>query len=265
MNNKDCSLDSSLIGCNNKIHPESQEVMKMLKRRFQNVVLLMMMLLLMSVFFNSDRVHALPELKGDIYVQDTVDILTDEDKALLAELGRKLENLTTAQLSVLIIDNLDEQNINSYTNDVFNSFKLGENGVLFVYSIEDEQIKIEIGNSLKDRLTDSKVKEILDEYARPYFKFGEDHKIITKTYAALYNEVGAEYGIDKSDMAKIPGENKPLSLIKILMIAFFPVLAIVDIVFFRGHFFFLLINTVTSLSSISKNDEGGGRPAKTGK
>lgn len=234
----------------------------MFKRIIHIVATLMIMLILsagVNGLFGLGKTYAVDASKSQVYVQGATDYLTDEDTAFLTGLGEKLEELTSAQLSLLLIDNLNGQDIESYANEAFQELQLGdselENGVLFLFALENEQIKIEVGKGLKNRLTDARVEEILFEYATPYFKFGEDYKIIKKTYAALYNEIGAEYNIDKSDMAKIPGENKALSLTKVLLIVAFPVLALIDIIFFRGHFFFLLINTFTSLSSISKKKE----------
>lgn len=131
--------------------------------------------------------------------------------------------------------------------------------MLFVISYEDDLSFIEVGSGLKDILTEEKTEEIFIKYARPNLKFYEYDKAITKTYAALYNEIGKGYGMDKSDLVKIPDDGIPL-IIKILIVAIIPIVAVLDVILNRGRFFSSLINTVTRLlpGSSNKDDKSSG-------
>lgn len=214
----------------------------------------------LSALFNFESANAAPQVRGDIYIQDTGNVLKEEDKKWIIKQGKQLEDLTSAQISFLTIDNLDGQDIESYAKDVFKSYNLGDqelqNGILLVFSIEDDKTVIEVGDGLKDKLTDSKIEEILVKYYRPYLDYD---KAFTKTYAALYNEVGEAYGLDKNDLVKIPDDGIPL-IIKILIIAIIPIVALLDVILNRGRFFSSLINTVTRFlpRSSNENDKSSG-------
>lgn len=231
-------------------------------------VLLVFLSVVISVpgLLNFESVNAAPEPEGEIYVQDPFDYLTEKNENWIIELGKKLEDYTTAQISVLIVDNLEDQDIESYAKDTFKEYKLGkddfENGVLILISIEDDEEIIEVGRGLKEILTDEVMEEIFIKYARPYFKYSDYDKAVTKTYAVLYNKIGEEYGMDKSDLAKIPTDGIPL-IVKILIVGIIPLVAIIDVVFFRGRFFSSLINTFTNILSPSRDKEdNGSRPGR---
>lgn len=229
------------------------------------IAFMVVMFLLISVNSHTSFASAteIPDIEGDIYIQDPFNQMQnlDGETEWIIKLGKKLENLTKAQISVLIIEELDDQDIKSYTKEVFESYELGDkdlqNGVLVVYSLYDGTIAIEVGHGLKNRLTDEKNEEMLYQYARPYLKYFEMEKGLTKIYAALYNEVGEEYGLAESDLVEIPYEDNIPAIIKILIVAIIPIVAIVDVVFFRGRFFSSLINTVTRLlpKSGNRNDK----------
>lgn len=49
----------------------------------------------------------IPEPVGDIYVQDFAGVLDDREKSELIELGKRLDDATKAQISVLTVDSLE--------------------------------------------------------------------------------------------------------------------------------------------------------------
>ncbi|MGH2319305.1 TPM domain-containing protein [Planococcus sp. SE5232] len=141
-----------------------------------------------------------PELTNDLYVQDEVGILTEQQKEEIRQLGRGLEDATTAQIMLLVIPTLEGEPIESYANEAFRHYGIGaeeeNNGVLVVVSLDEpdnREIYVEIGYGLEGALPDGKVGRILDEYAIPYLSQGNYSEGVINLYEVLYQEVAAEY------------------------------------------------------------------------
>src|SRR4051812_16170497 len=76
----------------------------------------------------------IPAPVGDIYVQDFANILTASERAELINLGRSIEDQTTAQLAVLTVETIGDQTIEEFANKAFRQYGIGNkqenNGVL---------------------------------------------------------------------------------------------------------------------------------------
>lgn len=197
-------------------------------------------LLFLNLFpFVAEAKTDIPSPAGDIYVQDFASLLSSDQKAELNKLGRKLEDATTAQVAVLTVDTLDGSSIEEFANEAFREYGIGsekdDNGVLLVISMEDRNIRIEVGYGLEGALPDGKVGRILDEYTVPYLKDGQPDQAIIQTYKVLYNEVASEYNWDGEQAETVPyeenGEN-PLFFIIIAIVVI--VVVILDMLFFGG-------------------------------
>ena len=213
-------------------------------------------LLVCSLFFlhGLTNVHAevvIPEPVGDIYVQDFANVLTKEEETRLAAVGRALDDQTSTQVAVLTIASLEGTDIETFANEAFRKYKLGNadknNGVLLVLALNDQKIRIETGYGLEGVLPDGKAGRILDEYAIPYLKNNEPGTAITETYQMITQTVSGEYSADGKSTTEtkspIPGW-----LIVILIVA----LVFLDIKFFGGTL------SYTLLSILSRRGGGGG-------
>ena len=87
-----------------------------------------------------------------------------------------LERRTGAQVAVLTVDSLEGDPIEDYAVRVFQTWKLGRQGVndgaLFVVARQERRMRIEVGYGLEDRLTDARSRQILDDIVRPHFRDG---------------------------------------------------------------------------------------------
>ena len=92
----------------------------------------------------------------------------------LINLGRSIEDQTTAQVAVLTIETIGERTIEEFANEAFRQFGIGsekeDNGVLLVIAMNERKIRIEVGYGLECRIPDGKAGRILDEYAITYLK-----------------------------------------------------------------------------------------------
>lgn len=162
----------------------------------RSIALLCFLLLVSGHGFAAD----FPELTNDLYIQDEVGILSEQQQEEIRQLGRGLEDATTAQIMVLIIPTLEGEPIESYANEAFRHYGVGSeeenNGVLVVLSLDEpdnREVYVEIGYGLEGALPDGKVGRILDDYAIPYLSQGNYSEGVINLYEALYQEVATEY------------------------------------------------------------------------
>ncbi|UAT31131.1 TPM domain-containing protein [Bacillus badius] len=206
-------------------------------------------------------VLAAPAPRGDIYVQDFSGVLSAEQKAELIQLGRQLEDATTAQVAVLIVPTTEGKPITQYANEAFRQYGLGRetdnNGVLLVLTTEKEEgkrhIQVEVGYGLEGALPDGKVGRILDEYATPYLKNEEPAKAVMNTYKVLYNETAAEYGWDGHAAEAMPyAGDEGIGISPLLLIVIAAIVIFLDMKFFGGFL------TQIFLVFLSRGGGGGG-------
>lgn len=202
----------------------------------------------------------IPAPIGDIYVQDFANVLNETEKAELINLGRSIEDQTTAQVAVLTVETIGEWTIEEFANKAFRQYGIGDekknNGVLLVLAMKEHKVRIAVGYGLEGRIPDGKAGRILDEYAIPNLKNQQSDKAVIDTYKVLADEVLAEYGISGQKSASestIENEASPLGgLPTYIIIIVVAILIFFDFKFFGGTFTFLV------LSILSRGGKGGG-------
>jgi len=123
-----------------------------------------MKILIASIILFSIKLFALevPSLKTP--VMDLANVLKDKSK-----IEEKILNLynrgSGPQFAVLIIPSLEGESIESFSQKVFENWKLGDekrdDGLLFILSINDRRSRIEVGRGLEGDITDVQSKRIL--------------------------------------------------------------------------------------------------------
>jgi uncharacterized protein len=227
-------------------------------RFFSYFVVIFILFLLVGKSF-AEEIH-FPAPVGDIYVQDFANLLTEQERTELVNLGRLIEDKTTAQVAVLTVNSTGDRPMEEYANEALREYGIGnkeeDNGVLLVVALNDRQVRIEVGYGLEGRIPDGKAGRILDEYAIPYLKNQEPNRAIVETYKVLGNEVLEEYGqagmqvpseqpqnVTRSDGGGIPSW---LFIIIVMVVLF------LDFKFFGGFLTHLL------LSIMARGGRGGG-------
>ncbi|MEH7309381.1 TPM domain-containing protein, partial [Neobacillus drentensis] len=195
----------------------------------------------------------IPAPVGDIYVQDFANVLNETERAELINLGRNIEDQTTAQIAVLTVETIGDRTIEEFANEAFRQYGIGNkrenNGVLIVLSMQDRKVRIEVGYGLEGRIPDGKAGRILDEYAIPYLKNQQPDKAIVETYKVLANEVLAEYG-KNGEVSKQTTDDKGIGIPSWLLVIVVIVVVFFDFKFFGGTLTYLLLSIIS---------RGGGR------
>jgi len=113
-----------------------------------------------------------PSLTG--YINDNAGLLSTQGKTELEAKLAQLEKDTTAQVFVATVKSLEGDSIEDYASRLFENWKIGQkdknNGVLFLVSLDDHKMRIEVGYGLEPVITDGRAGRIRDEDVIPLFK-----------------------------------------------------------------------------------------------
>jgi uncharacterized protein len=116
-----------------------------------------------------------PELTGRIV--DQANVLPTATRSALETKLADLENKSGIQLVVATVASLEENDVETYANQLFRAWKLGEkpknNGVLLLVAPKERKIRIEVGYGLEGTLTDALSNVIITNQIVPRFKAGD--------------------------------------------------------------------------------------------
>jgi uncharacterized membrane protein YgcG len=108
------------------------------------------------------------------WVNDYIELLTTEQKTVLKHELQSLEDSVGSQLVVMIIDNLQGMEISEFSYHIANSWGIGrkdfDDGVLVLLSMNDRQMRIEVGYGLEKILKDEIAAQIIQEEMIPEFR-----------------------------------------------------------------------------------------------
>ncbi|MBR7064039.1 MAG: TPM domain-containing protein, partial [Treponema sp.] len=144
---------------------------KFCKKLFSKVVFAFL------VYFFALPVFALdvPYLSGRVV--DNAGIISDAGVAQITNYLEELENTTGAQIAVLTIPSLQDDDLEMFSMRVVESWKLGQakedNGALLLIAWQEKKIRIEIGYGLEGVLTDAKCGLIIRNVIAPFFQSGK--------------------------------------------------------------------------------------------
>jgi uncharacterized protein len=160
---------------------------------------------------------------GGYWVHDEAGVLSSNDKAMLEYMLQAERDSTSNQIAVLVVASLEGDDIDSYSNRVFNEWKLGQakkdNGVLFLIAIEDRVMRIEPGRGLEGVLTDAQSSRINRNQVAPYFRRGEYGEGVKAAVVGIIQSIKGEYTND--DPVKQRRGKKPTSWVSLIVILVF--------------------------------------------
>ena len=116
-----------------------------------------------------------PVLSGRVV--DQAGVMTAEAKSDVEAKSKALEDKSGIQLVVATVKSLQGSDIESYANQLFRFWKLGEaqknNGVLLLVAPTEHKVRIEVGYGLEGTLTDALSSVIISSAIVPRFKTGD--------------------------------------------------------------------------------------------
>ena len=116
-----------------------------------------------------------PPLTGRVV--DNAGILNADIRSDLADKSKFLEEKSGIQLVVTTVPSLQGSDIETYANELFRTWKLGQaqknNGVLLLVAPNEHKVRIEVGYGLEGTLTDAMASVIISSAIVPRFKTGD--------------------------------------------------------------------------------------------
>jgi len=148
---------------------------------------LLVLSLVLAVSGTAVLAQIFPEPEG--FVSDFAGLLSPDTRAQLESRLERLEQETGAELAVVTIIALDNETIDSYAVRLFEEWGIGkkgqDNGVLFLTSIMEREVRIEVGYGLEPIITDGRAGRILDREVLPHYKSGDYEAGILAGAAAI--------------------------------------------------------------------------------
>ena len=119
--------------------------------------------------------YTFPALTGRVV--DQANIIPAATRQALTQKLADLEQKSGIQLVVASVNSLEDGDIETYANELFRTWKLGEkdknNGVLLLVAPNEHKVRIEVGYGLEGTLTDALSKLIIINAMTPRFKAGD--------------------------------------------------------------------------------------------
>lgn len=145
---------------------------------------------ILAAFVLLGAVHAsnpVPPLNDPVV--DRANILRPAQRSELSAWLRGLSEQTGVQIAILTIPGLAGESLEAYSMRVAEQWKLGQadkdNGALLLVSMEDRQVRIEVGYGLEDKLTDIQSGLIIRNVIIPQFRKGNYTAGITEGVKAM--------------------------------------------------------------------------------
>lgn len=183
------------------------------------------------LFAVSIKAADVPKLNA--WVIDETKTLSKQQINSISEKLAHHEQNTSDQFVVLIIKTLGNEPIDEYAIKVFNEWQLGQpnkdNGLLLVIAKDDHNLRIEVGNDLKNKITDPVIKKIIKRNITPLINQGDYFLAIDITVDKLINKATVSHANIKT---LVP--NWPISLT--LICSLFALLIPFSLYFFSAQF-----------------------------
>ena len=116
-----------------------------------------------------------PELTGRVV--DQAGVISQDSRADITAKSQALEQRSGIQLVVATVKSLEGGDIETYANQLFRTWKLGEaqknNGVLLLVAPNEHKVRIEVGYGLEGTLTDALSSAVIAGAIIPRFKTGD--------------------------------------------------------------------------------------------
>ena len=116
-----------------------------------------------------------PSLTGRVV--DQARVMSAQSRSDITAKSKSLEEKSGTQLVVATVSSLQGGDIETYANELFRSWKLGQadknNGVLLLVAPNEHKVRIEVGYGLEGTLTDALSSMIISSAIIPRFKTGD--------------------------------------------------------------------------------------------
>ena len=111
------------------------------------------------------------------FVSNPDGILGPQAESLINTRLDSLRQNTTAEIAVVAVESIGEQDLESFSNELFARWGIGQkennNGVLVLFVLDQRKIRFEVGYGMEGILPDAVCKRIQSQYMLPAFRQGD--------------------------------------------------------------------------------------------
>jgi uncharacterized protein len=205
-----------------------------------------------------------PALTGRVV--DSAQVIDARARPAIEQKLENLESRSGIQLVVATLKSLDGQDVESYANELFRTWKLGEkaknNGVLLLVAPNERKVRIEVGYGLEGTLNDALSSVIITNALIPRFKTGDFSGGIERGV----DDIIAVLTTDSSDwQQKISLRSDTAQKIDPVNWAIFAgVIVLIFLLFWSPGFRWLFFNIVLNLAFDALTSSGSGSSSSGG-
>jgi len=173
------------------------------------------------IFSFSSLALDVPVLSGPVV--DEAGFISTGAQAAIANALVDLNQREGIQFQVLIVDKLVDETIETYSIKVVDEWKLGKKGddraALFLISVNDRKMRIEVGRGLEGELTDLTSRRIIEE-VKPHFRDKDYDNGVALGLALMGRAAGVELKFNNTAGKIKPRHERKLSSFTILFFLF---------------------------------------------
>lgn len=111
------------------------------------------------------------------YVSDFAQVVQPDIERQIVDIATELQQKTEAQIAVAAFRNMNGDEIDGFTNKLFEQWMPGkkglDNGILIVNALDERQLRIEVGYGLEGVINDARAGEIRRDLMTPLLKEGK--------------------------------------------------------------------------------------------
>lgn len=171
-----------------------------MKRSFLNKIIVLIVLNL--ILMQGIVVEAISKPVNS-FVLDEANIISQETISYINQTNKKMKDYGS-QVAVLTVKDLNGEDIESFSNKVFREWGIGDkkknNGVLLLVSLDDRQVRIEVGYGLEGAINDAKAGRIIRNVIKPNFQNNDYDKGIRDAFDGIIYYIGEEYHVKFQDI-----------------------------------------------------------------
>lgn len=139
-----------------------------------------------------DSVDEVPEIKGpsmDNFVCDPDGYLTEQQRGALDNELRSLRNRTTAEMAVVILPSIGDNDIFDFAQDLASKWGIGgsekSNGILLLMVMQSRQIRIQTGYGVEGLIPDATASDIIQDTMAPMMRQGNIYGAVSGAVAQI--------------------------------------------------------------------------------
>ena len=208
---------------------------------------------------------AFPTPTTDKYINDYVGIIDSSTRNQIISIGKELEDKTSAQAVIVIINSTNNIPIEYYANKLFRNWGIGasekDNGLLILLSMQEKKWRIEVGRGLEGVLPDLLTSSVMEENAKPYFVEDNYGEGLLQSYSIFTNTIAKEYNtiLDKTSTVPHTSPNLVRRNKGILAGGIFIFILLFDLIFNRGRLLSIILQLIFWNNLNGRGGPGGGR------